>query len=88
MVETIASSKSYGFPVTVITLVFFTGKNTPSPDSSILVHDFEPRDFVTGKVIDNVYKRKHRLIFVFTNDSSHADMPEKYGIERLRWECL
>jgi len=80
MVETIASSNNYSFPVTVITLVFFTGKKTPSPDSGILVHDFEPRDFVTGQVIDGVYKRKHRLIFVFTN-SIKKNTPENY----LEW---
>ncbi len=80
MVETIASSNNYSFPFTVITLVFLTGKKTPSPDSGILVHDFEPRDFVTGKVIDGVYKRKHRLIFVFTN-SIKKNTPENY----LEW---
>ncbi|TGO02726.1 hypothetical protein PN36_20075 [Candidatus Thiomargarita nelsonii] len=78
MVETIASSNNYSFPVTVITLVFFTGKKTPSPDSGILLHDFEPRDFVTGKLIDGV--RKHRLIFIFTN-SIKKNTPENY----LEW---
>ena len=77
MVETIISSSNYRFPKTVITLVFFTGKKTPSPDSGILVHDFEPRDFVTGKLLDKVYQHKHRLIFVFTNHSDHADTPEQ-----------
>jgi predicted transposase/invertase (TIGR01784 family) len=76
MVETIVSSSNYRFPMTVMTIVFFTGKKTPSPDSGILVHDFEPRDFVTGQLLDKVYRRKHRLIFVFTQDSAHANTPE------------
>jgi hypothetical protein len=40
------------------------------------VHDFEPRDFVTGKLLDEVYECKHQLIFVFTNDSTHANIPK------------
>lgn len=76
MVDTIISSSNYHFPVTVITLIFFTNKKTPSPDSGIIVHDFEPRDFVTGKLLDKVYQRKHKLIFVFTKDSTHADIPK------------
>jgi len=76
MVETIASSNSYHFPMTVITIVFFTGKNSPSPDSGIVVQDFEVKDFVTGRLLDNVYQRQHRIIFVFTKDSDHADTPE------------
>ncbi|OQY53761.1 MAG: hypothetical protein DRR08_03560 [Candidatus Parabeggiatoa sp. nov. 2] len=78
MVETIASSDNYRFPMTVITLVFFTKKKTPSPDSGIIVHDFEPRDFVTGKLLEKVYRRKHKLIFVFTNDSTHEKTPKPY----------
>jgi len=74
MAETIISSNNYSFPMTVKTIVFFTGKNTPSPDSGILVHDFEPRDFVTGKLLDNIYQHKHQLIFVYTHD--FADTPE------------
>jgi predicted transposase/invertase (TIGR01784 family) len=76
MVETIASSSDYTFPVTVITFVFFTNKKTPSPDSGIVVHDFEPRDFVTGKLLDKVYQYKHKLIFVFTKDNTHVDIPQ------------
>jgi len=75
MVQTIISSNNYRFPVTVITIVFFTGKKTPSPDSGIIVHDFEPKDFVTGKLLDKIYQRKHKLIFVFTNDSAHTNTP-------------
>ncbi len=75
MVESIVSSSNYRFPMTVMTIVFFTGKKTPSPDSGIVVHDFEPRDFVTGQLLDKVYRRKHRLIFVFTQDSDHAKTP-------------
>jgi hypothetical protein len=76
MVETIASSNSYHFPMTVVTIVFFTVKNSPSPDSGIMVQDFEVKDFVTGRLLDNVYQRQHRLIFVFTKDSAHADTLE------------
>lgn len=48
VVETIASSKNYSFPVTVITLVFFTGKKSPSVDDNILVHNSEPTGLKTG----------------------------------------
>jgi predicted transposase/invertase (TIGR01784 family) len=78
MVQTIISSNNYRFPVTVITIVFFTGKKTPSPDSGIIVHDFEPRDLVTGQLLDKIYQRKHQLIFVFTNDSTHENTPSNY----------
>jgi len=37
MVETIASSKDYSYPVTVITLVFFTGRKSPSNETNILI---------------------------------------------------
>jgi hypothetical protein len=77
MVQSIISSNNYRFPVTVFTLVFFTGKKTPSPDSGIIVHDFEPKDFVTGQLLDKIYERKHKLIFVFTNDSDHKNIPSK-----------
>jgi hypothetical protein len=56
-----AIATNYKFPVTIITLVFFTEKN--NPDSGILVHDMEPRDFISGRVIDKVYNRKHKLFF-------------------------
>ena len=78
MVETIISSDNYSFPMTVITIVFFTQKKTPSPDSGIIVHDFEPRDFITGKLLDKVYQLKHKLIFVFTNKAAHTKTPEPY----------
>ncbi len=78
MVETVASSNSYNFPITVITMVFFTQKKTPSPDSGIIVHDFEPRDFVTGKLLDKIYQHKHKLIFVFTNKAAYSKTPEPY----------
>jgi hypothetical protein len=41
MVETLVCSDNYSFPVTVITLVFFTKKKTPSPNSGIIMHDFD-----------------------------------------------
>ncbi len=78
MVETIISSDNYSFPRTVITIVFFTHKKTPSPDSGIIVHDFEPRDLITGKLLDKVYQYKHKLIFVFTNKSAHTKTPKPY----------
>lgn len=78
MVETIVSSDNYRFPKTVITLVFFTQKKTPSPDSGIIVHDFEPRDFITGKLLEKVYEYKHQLIFVFTNQAAHLKTPKPY----------
>jgi len=76
MVETIISSSNYRFPITVITIVFLTGKKTPSPDSGILVHDFEPRDGVTNLLLDRIYPRKHRLIFVFTSAYDRQGTPE------------
>jgi len=78
MVETIVSSDNYSFPITVITIVFFTQKKTPSPDSGIIEHDFEPRDFITGKLLDKVYEYKHKLIFVFTNKAAHTKTPKPY----------
>jgi predicted transposase/invertase (TIGR01784 family) len=78
MVETIASSSNYSFPITVITLVFFTQRKTPSPDSGIIVHDLEPRDFITGRLLDKVYQRKHKLIFVFTNKWACNKTPKPY----------
>ncbi|HEW97521.1 MAG: hypothetical protein DRR16_17140 [Candidatus Parabeggiatoa sp. nov. 3] len=78
MVETIISSDNYSFPLTVITIVFFTQKKTPSPDSGIIEHDFEPRDFITGKLLDQVYQCKHKLLFVFTNKSAHTKTPKPY----------
>jgi len=76
MVETIISSDNDSFPITVITIVFFT--QTPSPDSGIIEHDFEPRDFITGKLLDKVYQCKHKLLFVFTNKSAHTKTPKPY----------
>ncbi|KHD10397.1 hypothetical protein PN36_06340 [Candidatus Thiomargarita nelsonii] len=82
MVDLIASSANYSFPVTVITLVFFTGKKTPNPNGSgILVHDFEPRDLANGEVVEGVYGQKHRLIFVFTNSVKKKKTPKNY----LEW---
>ncbi len=81
MVETIISSKNYRFPKTVFTLVFFTGKKSPCPDSGIIVHDFEPRDFVTSQLLTDIYPRKHKLFFVFTNDST----PEKAPVPHREW---
>jgi len=75
MVETIASSSNYSFPITVITLVFFTGKKAPNSDSGIIVHDFEPKYFVAGQLLTDIYPRKHKLFFVFTNNSTHKDAP-------------
>jgi predicted transposase/invertase (TIGR01784 family) len=36
----------------------------------------EAEDFVTGRLLDNVYPHQHRLLFVFTNDSTHANTSE------------
>ena len=62
MVETVKSSNDYRFPVTVITLVFLTGKKTPCIDNNVLVHDFEVRS-LTGEVVENIYEHKHLLFF-------------------------
>ncbi len=79
MAETIASSSNYSFPVTVVTLVFFTGKKAPNPNGSgILVHDFEPRDIADGELVEGVYGKKHRLIFVFTGSLKKKKTPENY----------
>jgi len=69
MIESIASSKNYSFPITVNTVIFFTKKRTPSPNSGLLELDFQARDTYDGKVIEKVFgKRKHRLLFVYVND--------------------
>jgi predicted transposase/invertase (TIGR01784 family) len=82
MVESIASSQSYRFPVTVNTLVFFTHKCTPSPNSGVLEVDFQARDTYDGKVIEKVFgSRKHRLLFVYVNDFNEAYSSE----ERAEW---
>ena len=78
MVKTIASSGIYKFPVTLITLVFFTKKKNLSPDSGIIVHDFGPRNFITGELLTDIYPHKHKLFFVFTNDSTHEKTPKPY----------
>jgi predicted transposase/invertase (TIGR01784 family) len=73
MIESIASSKNYSFPVTVNTVVFFTKKRTPSPNSGLLELDFQARDTYDGRVIEKVFgKRKHRLLFVYVNDFNDA----------------
>jgi len=73
MVESIASSQNYSFPVTVITLVFFTRKPTPSTNGGILEVDFQARDIYDGKVIEKVFgNRKHKLVFVYVNDFVYA----------------
>ncbi len=69
MVESIASSKSYSFPATVNTVIFFSRKRTPSPNSGLLEVDFQARDTYDGSVIEKVFgKRQHRLLFVYVND--------------------
>jgi len=55
--------------MTVITVVFFSKKPTPSANGGIFEVDFQARDIYDGKVIEKVFgNRKHRLIFVFIND--------------------
>jgi len=77
IVELIASSKNYEFPMTVITLVFFTNKNSPSPDSGIFVFDTAAaKDFITGKVINNVVDCQHKVFYVFTKDYAHQNTPD------------
>jgi hypothetical protein len=71
MVESIASSQNYRFPITVNTLVFFTHKPTPSANGGILEVDFAARDIYDGKVIEKVFgNRKHKLVLVYVNDYS------------------
>jgi len=82
MVESIASSKNYSFPVTVNTVIFFTHKRTPSPNSGLLELDFQVRDTYDGRVIEKVFgKRKHRLLFVYVNDFNDAYSSE----ESAKW---
>ncbi|MEN8218608.1 MAG: PD-(D/E)XK nuclease family transposase [Pseudomonadota bacterium] len=78
MIESVASSQNYSFPITVNTLVFFTHKPTPSPNSGILEVDFQARDTYDGKVIEKVFgKRKHRLLFVYVKDYNGAYSSEE-----------
>ncbi|KHD05219.1 hypothetical protein PN36_30895 [Candidatus Thiomargarita nelsonii] len=73
MIEPIANSKNYSFPITVNTIIFFTKKRTPSPNSGLLEVDFQARDTYDGQVIEKVFgKRKHRLLFVYVNDFNDA----------------
>jgi len=82
MIESIASSKSYSFPVTVNTVVFFSKKRTPSPNSGLLELDFQARDTYDGRVIEKVFgKRKHRLLFVYINDFNDVYSSE----ESAKW---
>jgi hypothetical protein len=60
MLETIATSKNDYSPITVISLVFFTDKISPSPDSCILFLGSEPKN-LSGQTIKNVIKQEHRL---------------------------
>ena len=79
MVETVRSSSNYKFPITVMSLVFFTGTKSPNPESNIVVYDFEPRN-LAGKLVENISKRnkKHKLIFVFTNSVGDST-PKNYA---------
>jgi hypothetical protein len=62
----------------VNTLVFFTHKHTPSPNSGILEVDFQARDTYDGKVIEKVFgNRKHRLLLVYVNDFNDAYSSEE-----------
>ncbi|MCK5715936.1 MAG: hypothetical protein KAH77_00490, partial [Thiomargarita sp.] len=76
MVETIKSSQNYHFPCTVFTLVFLTGKASPSKDGAIIVHDFETKVLETGEVVKNFYPLQHKLIFIFTK-SVQENTPKK-----------
>jgi hypothetical protein len=77
MVETIPNSKNYRFPITVITLVFFTNRYSPSPGNNVLIHDFEIRNWKNKKVVKDVYGHQHQLFFVFTsNPLGDFDIPE------------
>ena len=40
-----------------------------------------PKDFVTGKLLTDIYPRKHKLFFVFTNDST----PKKAPVPHREW---
>ncbi len=75
LIESIKTSKNYRFPFRVITLVFFTGKKTPSPGDNVLVHDFKVRN-LKDKVIKSIYGQKHQLFFVFSN-SAGITTPKK-----------
>ena len=72
MVESIKSSKNYSFPVTVMTLVFFTEKMTPLTSNGILTLPFVLRGEETGKEI-NLFGKPHKLQFVFTTYYSGSD---------------
>ena len=78
MLETVKSSKNYFFPLSVITLVFFTGKKSPKHASEILMYDFELRDFKNGEVLEGLSNQKHKLIFIFTK-SVQQNAPDNYS---------
>jgi hypothetical protein len=76
MVETVASSRDYRFPMTIITLVFFTNKISPSPNSGIFVFDTASKDLITGEAIEDLIGKKHQLFFIFTKEYGHPGTPE------------
>jgi predicted transposase/invertase (TIGR01784 family) len=76
MVESIKSASNYKFPKTVITLVFFTEKKTPSPNSSILFHKFNVMEDFKGTKF-NLFGREHQMLFIYTSSYGHGDLPEE-----------
>ncbi|RKZ59765.1 MAG: hypothetical protein DRR08_13100 [Candidatus Parabeggiatoa sp. nov. 2] len=77
-VETIASSKNYGFPKTILTLVFFTNRHSPVFGKNIFVHDASMRYLMDDKVAEKIFPHKHRLFFIFTKDpEGDLDIPEE-----------
>ncbi|OAD20575.1 hypothetical protein THIOM_003714, partial [Candidatus Thiomargarita nelsonii] len=76
MVESIKSASNYKFPKTVITMVFFTEKKTPSPNSSILSRKFNVMEDFKGTEF-NLFGREHQMLFIYTSSYGHADLPEE-----------
>ncbi len=75
-VETITSSRDYGFPKTILTLVFFTDRHSPVTDKNILIHDTSMR-LMDGEVVEEIFPHNHRLFFIFTKDpEGDLDIPK------------
>jgi len=72
MMESIKSSNNYSFPITVVTLVFFTDRMTPLVGNGVLTSSFKMKGHDTGEEVE-LFGKEHKLVFVFTTYYSGSD---------------
>ncbi|OAD22478.1 hypothetical protein THIOM_001718 [Candidatus Thiomargarita nelsonii] len=72
MMESIKSSNNYSFPITVVTLVFFTDRMTPLVGNGVLTSSFKMKGHDTGEEVE-LFGKEHKLVFVFTTYYSGTD---------------